>query len=208
MSDKTVRVIADENGNVIRQSKNPDFGYVVVKQERIVHKRGWINSRERTALIKGTIDLLKKQKYRKNGLIEGNIVTYETTEPLDRRNPEYGLKYAGDTGIVCCTADGEAIYRETYYDITGQDSDTLVAHANGAEISAANRSTMQTNDAVEETTNKFADMNEDETPELTDDLMEQGEKVALAQDEDSDNEEEIEQEIEEEIEEEEEEFEL
>ena len=53
-------------------------------------------------------------------------------------DPDRDLKVAGETGIICCTADGEPIYRTTFYDVTGEQADTFIPHANGDAIRQAN----------------------------------------------------------------------
>lgn len=157
-----VRIVPDANGNVIRQSKNPDYGYVVIRQEKTsINKRGWINTSSRTALIQGTIDDLKKQKFRKNSKLPGSIYVLEQTEPFSYLMPERSLKYAGDTGIVCISADGEEIHRQTFYDPSGTTEDITIPHVNGAEIrnSKSSEAVEETEEAEEETTNEFGDLN-------------------------------------------------
>lgn len=199
-----VRIMPDANGNVIRQSKNPDYGFVVVKQEKTsISNRGWINTSSRTALIMGTIEDLKKQKFKKNSKLPGCIYVLEQTEPFSMVYPERSLKYAGDTGIVCISADGEEIHRQTFYDPTGQTQDTTIAHVNGADISIANRAPKVTeteevteeNDAntMEETDEIVPDYSSfnneedeeeevEETPEVVEDVVEDVEEEILDED--------------------------
>ena len=41
-----VYVVADENGNVIRQSKNPEYGYVRIVQDRItINEKDWVEKK-------------------------------------------------------------------------------------------------------------------------------------------------------------------
>ena len=56
-----VTVVADDNGNVIRQSQNnPDYGYVRVTQDAVQYGvNGWVNRKSRSALILGLMDDLK-----------------------------------------------------------------------------------------------------------------------------------------------------
>ena len=43
MSKNKVTVVADDNGNVIRQSQNPEIGYVRVTQEAVNYSAtGWV----------------------------------------------------------------------------------------------------------------------------------------------------------------------
>jgi len=139
MSNSKVTVVADDNGNVIRQSKNPEIGYVRVTQDAVSYSaNGWVQRKTRSALILGNIDDLKELKFKKGQTLDGKIVVKESTEPFNSEDPDRDLKIAGSTGILCCTADGEPIYRTTFYDATGLQVDIMIPHANGDAIRAAN----------------------------------------------------------------------
>ena len=139
MSDNKVTVVADDNGNVIRQSKNPEIGYVRVTQDAVSYSAtGWLQRKTRSALILGNIEDLKELKFKKGQKLDGKIVVRESTEPFNSEDPDRDLKIAGSTGIICATKDGEPIYRTTFYDVTGMQEDTMIPHANGDAIRAAN----------------------------------------------------------------------
>jgi hypothetical protein len=139
MSNSKVTVVADDNGNVIRQSKNPEIGYVRVTQDAVSYSSsGWVQRKTRSALILGNIDDLKELNFKKGQTLDGKIVVKESTEPFNAEDPDRDLKIAGSTGIICCTADGEPIYRTTFYDATGLQEDNMIPHANGDAIRAAN----------------------------------------------------------------------
>ena len=139
MSNSKVTVVADDNGNVIRQSKNPEIGYVRITQDAVSYSAsGWVQRKTRSALILGNIDDLKELKFKKGQKLDGKIVVKESTEPFNSEDPDRDLKIAGSTGIICCTADGEPIYRTTFYDVTGLQEDNMIPHANGDAIRAAN----------------------------------------------------------------------
>ncbi len=54
MSKNQVTVVADDNGNVIRQSQNPEIGFVRVTQEAVNYSQtGWVQRKTRNALILG-----------------------------------------------------------------------------------------------------------------------------------------------------------
>lgn len=135
-----VTVVADDNGKVIRQSKNnAEFGYVRVTQDAVQYgSNGWVNRKTRSALILGKMDDLKEIGIDKMDTLPGKIVIKESTEPFNQTDPDRDLKIAGSTGIICCTADGEPIYRTAFYDATGEQVDELKAHANGNAIREAN----------------------------------------------------------------------
>ena len=138
-----VTIKKDSLGNAVRQSRNPEYGYVVVQQEKVVMSTtGWVNRKIATALVKGKLeDLLIMFKNLET--LPGQIVTIEQLEPLNPENLEQGMKIAGDTGVVCCV-DGQPIYRTSLYttDLTMQDK--FIAHDNSDEIKSANNSKVKT----------------------------------------------------------------
>ena len=135
-----VTIVADDNGNVIRQSKNnAEYGYVRVIQDAVQYgSNGWVNRKTRSALILGKMEDLKEIGLDTMDSLPGRIVVKESTEPFSQTDPDRDLKIAGSTGIICCTSDGEPIYRTTFYDATGDQLDELKAHANGDAIREAN----------------------------------------------------------------------
>ena len=135
-----VTIVADDNGKVIRQSKNnAEYGYVRVIQDAVQYgSNGWVNRKTRSALILGKMEDLKEIGLDTMDSLPGRIVVKESTEPFSQTDPDRDLKIAGSTGIICCTSDGEPIYRTTFYDATGDQLDELKAHANGDAIREAN----------------------------------------------------------------------
>jgi len=163
MSKNTVTVVADDNGNVIHQSKNPEIGYVKVIQDAVTYTAsGWVQRKMRSALILGNIEDLKGLKFKKGQTLPGKIVVKESTEPFSVENPDYHLKIAGKTGIICCTIDGEPIYRNTFYDVTGEQEDVFVPHANGDAIRKHNS---ENNNTTETTGDTFSVKQEEEEVE-------------------------------------------
>jgi hypothetical protein len=58
-----VKVVAADDGTVIRQSRNPKYGFIKVSQVRSsVDKNGFANTVELYALIQGTIETLQAGK--------------------------------------------------------------------------------------------------------------------------------------------------
>ena len=134
-----VTVARDEQGNVIRVSKtNPEFGHVRLTQNKVLfNTQGWVNNKQLSTLIHGTVDDLQSLNLENKESLPGNIVVREQTEPFNANDPDRDLKMAGSTGIVCC-AHGEPIYRKTFYSMDVNASDTLVAHTNSDAIREAN----------------------------------------------------------------------
>lgn len=180
MAKNTVTVVPDDNGNVIRQSENnSEYGYVRVTQDAlIINRRGFVNRKTRSALIIGKLEDLKDLSLGKQKKLPGKIVVVESTEPFNETDPDRDLKIAGSTGIICCTADGEPIYRTTFYDATGLEEDTLIPHANGdaireANASAAGAETIAKDEFEEDSEKQEEEIVEQATAELDDDLEEE-----------------------------------
>jgi len=136
----TVKIVADELGNVIRQSsKNPEFGYIRLTQSRsMIGSNNFVNVKNLSTLIHGRLEELEQTGLQHTKEINGKIYVIEQVTPFNEENPDRDLKYAGDTGIICATQDGEPIYRKTFYSEDVNVSDTLIAHANGDAIREAN----------------------------------------------------------------------
>jgi len=96
--------------------------------------------KKKHAILSGLLTDLKELELEDLKTLPGNIVIKESTEPFNTENPDSDLKIAGSTGIICCTADGEPIYRTTFYDATGEIADELKPHSNGDAIREANKS--------------------------------------------------------------------
>jgi len=134
-----VTIVADDNGSVIRVSKNnPEFGYVRLTQEKVGFSSGsWVKKSTRSTLIHGTVEDLQAIGIADKTELPGQIVIREQLEAFSGDNPDRDLKIAGETGIVCCK-HGEPIYRKTFYSADSDDGDTLVAHTNSDAIREAN----------------------------------------------------------------------
>jgi hypothetical protein len=129
-------VTADENGNVIIQTNNPEVYYVKLIQYRMeVNRRGFVNRKPYVTFLKGSLENLRSLGVENKKTLPGNIVVEESTSPFGD-DPSQNLKKAGNTGIVLYTVDGEPIYRQTFWDKSGTERDILIAHANGDEIKA------------------------------------------------------------------------
>jgi len=148
-----VTVLADDNGMVIRQSKNnPEYGFVVLQQSRTMIQSnpanlknvGWLKTQKMTTLLKGKMEELKMFGFTKGMELPGKIVVKESTTPFSEENPDQHLKIAGDTGIVCCIY-GEPIYRITYYTADPNEQDEFVQHNNVDAIRSANGATSNIN---------------------------------------------------------------
>jgi hypothetical protein len=165
-----VEVTADDNGKVIRQSSNPEIGYVRITQKVITYSAtGWVQPKDRSALILGSMEDLKSMKFKKGQKLDGKIVIKESTEPFSKTDPDRDLKIAGTTGVICCTKDGEPIYRTSFYDALGQQEDVLIAHANGDAIRKANSESAGAETIAKD---EFEEVNEEVNEEVTEEIDE------------------------------------
>jgi hypothetical protein len=133
----TVHVTANKAGQVIT-SNNGGYGFIRVSQTRmsIDERTGFAKPVVLSALIKGKLEHLEIFGYSAGQQLPGKIVVKESLEPFNTKNPEKDYKMAGDTGIVCCV-DGQPIYRNCFYNVSGTDTDELIAHTNTDAIREA-----------------------------------------------------------------------
>jgi len=128
--DSKVTVVADDTGGVIHQSQNnPDYGYVKLIQTRNVidEDSGFLRRQEISTLLHGRIDHLQLMNYTAGQELQGNIIIKESMEPFNTKVPEYDIKRAGKTGIVC-TVNGKPIYRKTAYSLKHDAEDIKIDH--------------------------------------------------------------------------------
>jgi len=137
MNSKVI-VSADDKGNVIRQTKNEEWSNIILKQNKSTFgTNNVVNNKALSVLILGRTEDLKAMSLQAGQELDGHIYVKEQTMPFNENDPDRDLKIAGETGIICATADGEPIYRKPFYDPSGTLKDVLVPHANGAEIKSA-----------------------------------------------------------------------
>ena len=136
MNTKVIVLADDTTGAVVNVSENnPEWGYVRVKQTRILadEKSGFLRAKTVTAIMPGLVEDLKAADFYAGQFITGKIVIEEALSPFNKKNPERDLKLAGKTGIVC-RVDGEAIYRRTRFSFNAEAEDTYKQHDNVEEL--------------------------------------------------------------------------
>lgn len=198
-----VTIVQDDMGNTIRVSKNnPEYGHVVLSQEDTMFTQtGWIKKITKSTLLHGTVEDLKDEKQLKNKTLQGSIYVVESFKPFSTDNPDYDLKMAGSTGVICKGTDTETgemnmpIYRKSYYDPTGTMVDNLVPHTNSQEIREANSSEIVTKLKANVTPTEEVDPNqvdlEDAIEEVTNEVEEAEEVVEESATEEVEIEEEV-----------------
>ena len=127
------KVHADELGNIINYSNNPDYGYIRVIQRRAFIEKSWIKIKNLSALIHGTIQELEEMQFKDQQELPGKIVIQESLEPFNEKDPDRDLKIAGDTNIVC-EFHGSPIYRRVIYTEDSTQCDIIVQHTNSKSI--------------------------------------------------------------------------
>jgi hypothetical protein len=134
-----VNIVADDMGNIIRQSSNnAEFGHIRLEQQRVVFgNSGWVKSTNRSTLLHGKMDDLQNLQLSVNTPLTGKIIVKESLTPFSNNDPDRDLKIAGETGIICAI-DGEPIYRKTFFVADATAEDVLLAHTNGEAIREAN----------------------------------------------------------------------
>jgi hypothetical protein len=146
MNNKKVIVCADPAGNVVVPSKNnPEWGNILVKQERIVvDDNGFARKKTISALIAGLTSELKSFGWVAGQELQGTVIFKEQLKPFNAKDPERDYKVGGATGIIC-TIEGQPVYRKNFY-VTADnakdvhildDNGNIVLHDNGHEIRAA-----------------------------------------------------------------------
>jgi hypothetical protein len=137
-----VNILADDMGNVIRQSSNnSEYAYVRLQQDRVTFgNNGWVKKSTISTLLHGKLEDLQSLNLKANATLPGKLIIKEQLEPFSNNDPDRDLKYAGDTGIICCV-DGQPIYRKTFYVVDETAQDVLIAHNNSDAIKEANGTT-------------------------------------------------------------------
>lgn len=129
-----VTVSSDKEGAVINVTENPEIGYIILKQTRVIFKStGWLKKQKLQTLVFGEIEELKDLNWFNGMELPGNILIKEQLEPFNEKDPERDYKIAGTTGIVCCI-EGQPIYRNCYYETNPNINDIEIEHDNGEVI--------------------------------------------------------------------------
>lgn len=137
-----VKVVADEFGSVVSISpNNPEYGYIRVEQDcPVFNSKGWFDFKKRCAIIPGKTEELKRAVhagfFKAGNELPGKIVVKEQLEPLMESNHDFGLKRAGNNGVVLLFED-QMIYRRAFYTENLTETDVLIQHTNIDEIKSA-----------------------------------------------------------------------
>jgi len=132
MNTTPVYIVGDENGSIITVSpKNPDFGWLTLRQDSTLIINGWANKKSLTTIIMGQVDVLETMDLAAGEVLTGKIVIVEKLEPFSTSDRD--LKIAGSSNVVC-KLKGQPIYRKTFYTVDSTANNVLIAHDNIDEI--------------------------------------------------------------------------
>lgn len=159
-----VKVVAMQDGSVVKQSSNPEFGFIRVAQESVSIVNGWIRKNSRSALINGNFKDLTSMGLKAGSSFPGKLVIDEALEPFNPgQYQDRDLKYAFDGGPLCVFED-MPIYRRTRYTDNVAETDTLIQHTNVDEIRDAVAKRKQ---AIESVAENLTNTMTAEAPEAT-----------------------------------------
>ena len=84
-----VQIVADELGNVIRQStNNPEYGFIRLTQSRsMIGANNFVNVKNLSTLIHGKIEELEQTGLQHTKEINGKIYIVEQVTPFNEENP-------------------------------------------------------------------------------------------------------------------------
>jgi hypothetical protein len=135
-----VIVTGNAQGNVVNLSvNNPEYGYVRLEQIAFeISPTGWLQSKNRSTLLKGKVETLTKFGFTKGQTLPGKIVIKEQLTPFSEIGGERDIKYAGNTGVPCLL-DGQPIYRQSFYTTNVDEQDVLIQHNNSQQIKDAQK---------------------------------------------------------------------
>ena len=179
-----VNIIADDMGNVIRQSNtNSEYGYVRLQQKRVTFgtNSSFVRSSNLSTLIHGKLEDLQEMNWKAGQSLAGKIQVREQLEPFSTNDPDRDYKYAGETGIICCV-DGQPIYRKTFFTPDVNAQDVLLTHTNGADIREANGSAsmLDANSAKPTSAQAFGvNVEEKEEEEVSNEVVEEEKEEVL-----------------------------
>lgn len=134
VNPETNQVITLSNNGQPSAKDGKQYGYIRLEQTSMsIANGGWARKSKKSTLIKGVVEDLLSFGFKPNQELPGKLYVIESTEMF---RPNQEPKLAGDTEVVC-KVGGLPIYRETFYDATGEKQDTLLQHDNVDEIQAA-----------------------------------------------------------------------
>ena len=131
-----VKVQADDLGNVIIPTANPEIGYIKLEQKSNIINGNWVKNQKKTCLIFGKFEELAEFNFTKDQELDGQIIIEESFIPFNENNAEKEMKMAGNSGIPCLL-DGQPIYRRQRYTTNMNEQDLLIQHNNTAQIKEA-----------------------------------------------------------------------
>ena len=124
-----VTVTANDQGQVVVPSSNPEFGYVRVEQTATSFSGGWLRKEKRSALIRGKVEDLQSLNFKAVQTLPGKIQVIESLTPTNPNNVNQDMKVNPDNQEPL-VVDGQPIYRTASYVQDVNAADVLIQHTN------------------------------------------------------------------------------
>jgi len=136
----TVKITKLENGEIVTPYENDEYGFIQLASEQLVNQNGWIRKKKRTALMRGSCELLN-EAYSNVESLPGRIRVVECLEDnipaeclamLDK-NKDFEeqiksfIKIAGEKGADLMVGD-KRILHFYFYDESGKIDDVRIQH--------------------------------------------------------------------------------
>ena len=124
-----VVVTANDQGQVVIPSSNPEFGYVRVEQVATSFNGGWMRKEKRSAIIRGKFEDLESLGFKAGQPLPGKIQVIESLVPTNPNDPKQDLKVNPQNGEML-VVDDQPIYRTAQYVQDVNAADVLLQHTN------------------------------------------------------------------------------
>lgn len=126
MNKSQVKVTA-KDGKVVIPNTTPgkeDTGYIRVEQKIVSMENGFASVQNRSALIRGKVEILKSLGHKEGDVLAGKIYIKESTK---QSYPEQEAKINPQT-LEEVTHQGMPIYRESFFTADPDKADELLAN--------------------------------------------------------------------------------
>lgn len=124
-----VVVTANDQGQVVIPSSNPEFGYIRVEQVTTSFNGGWMRKEKRSAIIRGKFEDLESLNFKAGQPLPGKIQVIESLTPTNANDSQQDLKVNPQNGEML-VVDGAPIYRTANYVQDVNAADVLLQHTN------------------------------------------------------------------------------
>lgn len=124
-----VVVTANDQGQVVIPSSNPEFGYIRVEQVTTSFNAGWMRREKRSAIIRGKFEDLESLNFKAGQPLPGKIQVIESLTPTNPNDLMQDVKRTKMDGEILVVND-QPIYRTAVYVQDVNAADVLLQHTN------------------------------------------------------------------------------